>query len=247
MLNLKKFNQFLSEINLDNYRHKYQHVKCFEADMPKSIQALKSIYDVYWIKQIEPIPDFELFYSKYYWTRKMQNLVFENNQKNIGLCSICLEKGTKARIYRTWALLITQIQAAYCCKEIFGVENVFQNEELDRSGIDILIVYKKQKIGLQIKKQSARKEIANRKPLTKEKNEADLMYDLYYYVPNENDLKNPQYTKNTKDHKKGQWKEFAKLFGLDSSQSYLERLNNGFVIFTTKYFLDLKTKLDELF
>ena len=110
-----------------------------------------------------------------------------------------------------------------------------------------MIVYKKQKIGLQIKKQSARKEIANRKPLTKEKNEADLMYDLYYYVPNENDLKNPQYTKDTKDHKKGQWKEFAKLFGLDSSQPYLERLNNGFVIFTTKYFLDLKTKLDELF
>ena len=246
MLDLEKFNQFLAQINLNDYRQKYQHIKCFEADMPKTIQALKSVYDVYWTKQIEPIPDFELFYNKYYWTRKMKNLVFKNNQKNIGLCSICLEKGTKARIYRTWASLITQIQAAYCCREIFGFENVFQDEELDRLGIDILITYKKQKIGLQIKKQSGRKEIINRKPLTKEKNAADIMYDLYYYVPNENDLKNPQYTKDTKNNKKGEWKNFAKLFGLDSSQSYLKRLDNGFVIFTTKYFLDLKTKLDEL-
>ena len=246
MLSLEQFNQFLAQVDLADYRNKYQHIKCFEADMPKSIQALKSIYEIYWDKPVKPIPDFEVFYNKYYWTKHMRDLVFEKNEKDIGLCSICLEKGVKARIYRTWASLITQIQAAYCCVEVFGFENVFQNEELDRSGIDILIIYKKQKIGLQIKKQTGRKEIANRKPLGKEKNEADMMYDLYYYVPDEKDLKNPQYTRDTKNNKKGEWKEFAKLFGLDESQPYLKILDKGFVIFTTKYFLDLKTKLDNL-
>lgn len=48
MSDLTRFNEFLSGINVDALREKYRHIKIVELDMPKEVQALKSIYAQYW-------------------------------------------------------------------------------------------------------------------------------------------------------------------------------------------------------
>jgi hypothetical protein len=74
---------------------------------------------------------------------------------------------------------------------------------LDHNGIDFLITYKDHKIGIQVKKKTGRREIANRKPEPKEQKFADTIVSLYYFVPTDEDFENPKYKVNGKDFKKG--------------------------------------------
>lgn len=242
---LEKFNNFLKNINLDKYREKYKSIKTMEADMNRDIQALESIYNAYWVFNHDEFPCFEDFYKKYYLTNDMEQKIKEFNINKIGLCEECLMKGVEARIYRTWASLITQIQAGYCCSKVFGNKNVFQSTELDHMGIDIKITYKNKNVGIQIKKETGRREIANRKPTPKEQKEFSKIYDINYKVITEKEYFNPKYKTNHKNHKIGDYKNYAYLFGLDGSEPYLKRLNNGFVIFTEKSFEEIKRDLDK--
>ncbi|MDR1721189.1 MAG: TaqI family restriction endonuclease [Endomicrobium sp.] len=52
-------------MNLYEYREKYSRIKIVEMDLPKSIQALRSIY-YYWKNAGVNIPDFERYYNLYY-------------------------------------------------------------------------------------------------------------------------------------------------------------------------------------
>ena len=238
------FNEFLSKIDLEKNRQKYKSIKCLEADMDKNIQALDCIYKIYWEEPVIPIPDFDTFYNKYYLTEETKQNVIKFNNSKIGLCNDCLFKGLEARIYRTWASLITQIQGAYCCREVFGDDNVMQSTELDHNGVDIFIKYKTKKIGIQVKKKTERREIANRKPEKKELKFVDEMRDIYYFALKDEDIKNPQYIKDGKNFKKGDWKPYAILFGLDNkTEPVLKLLKNGFTVFTNKYFTDLKDEV----
>lgn len=250
----ENFESFLKKLKLDEYRKKYKNIKVFEADMDKNIQAIEAIYDIYWKRLISRdkstnFPTFEVFYNKYYLTRTMKRRIILFNRKRIGLCHRCLLKGLRARIYRTWISILTQIQAAYCCAEVFGIENVRQSVSLDHMGIDIKILYKNKKIGIQIKKETERSEIKNRKPTKKESKEVSEIKEIHYKVITEKEILNPVYKKNGKKYKKGEFKPFAKDYGLDNpldvSRPYLIRLNNGFTIFTTKYFLEIKDELDK--
>ncbi|MGZ9762806.1 TaqI family restriction endonuclease [Mycoplasma sp. 5912] len=99
------FNEFLESINLDLYRTRYKNIKIMEADMPKEIQALDTIYQVYWHNN--NILDFDDWYLNYYLTDDMKAKILNFNKNHIGLCECCLFKGIEARIYRTWASIIT--------------------------------------------------------------------------------------------------------------------------------------------
>lgn len=167
---LKEFNDFLESIDLDKYRDKYKSIKTMEADMSKDIQALNSIYKTYWDRnnlKIDKFLSFDDYYHKYYLSYEMLKKVIEFNNNKIGLCNECLMKGIEARIYRTWASLITQIQAGYCCAEVFGKRNVEQSVDLDHLGIDIKVTYKNIKIGIQIKKRNRKKRNSKQKTSTK--------------------------------------------------------------------------------
>ena len=66
--------------------------------------------------------------------------------------------GFKARIYRTWVSLLTQIQGAYVCASFYGLENVKMNPSDDMLCKDIVIkVGQKEKV-IQIKKKSNRQD-----------------------------------------------------------------------------------------
>ncbi|MBI3034473.1 TaqI family restriction endonuclease [Candidatus Woesearchaeota archaeon] len=100
----RKFEQFLESVDLGRYREKYRPIKLVEMDLPKNIHALATIYRTYW--EEKRFIDFDEFYSEYL-KEKESNL--EDFRIKIGMCDKCFYKGLPARIYRTWASLITQI------------------------------------------------------------------------------------------------------------------------------------------
>ena len=57
-----------------------------------------------------------------------------------------------ARIYRTWASLVTQIQGGYICADMYGISNIEMSAELDWRGIDFRVKQGNQLADIQIKK-----------------------------------------------------------------------------------------------
>lgn len=150
MTKLEEFNHFLTNIDLDHYRELYSHIKLVELDMPKEIQALPAIYELYWDNKSNWLR-FEDFYEEY---KKPIKLSLNDFMKTTQFSKETFEKGLPARIYRTWASLITQIQGGYVCGEIYGYENVLMSSELDWKGIDFRIKSGNRIADIQIKKQT---------------------------------------------------------------------------------------------
>lgn len=147
------------------------------------------------------------------------------------MCSDCFYSGLPARTYRTWASLITQIQAGYQAEAVFGHGTVTMKTELDRKGIDIQVNYKGKTINFQVKKNSLSREVRQGKKI---KQKVEII-NLYYEVPSSEVFANP---KTKKDKWRKPYLEFI-------NNTKLYRLKNGFVIFTEKYFTDEKKKLDK--
>ncbi len=59
------------------------------------------------------------------------------------MCEKCFYKGLPARIYRTWASIITQIHAGYVAESVFGKNTVTMSCEFDHKGADFQVRYKK--------------------------------------------------------------------------------------------------------
>lgn len=222
---LKEFEMFLASINLGQYRTRYKPIKIVEMDLDRNIQALDIIYKLYWNEK--HFLDFDDFYSAYLSEYEVELEVFRNK---IFMCKDCFYKGLPARIYRTWASLITQIQAGYVAEVVFGAKSVNMKTELDRKGIDIQIIYKTQVINLQVKKESLSREVRQGKKI---KQSDVIIYDLPYNVPNDQVFKNPKKISG----------EFRKPYLDFMSNTNLRRLDNGFVIFTINYFVKIKKEL----
>src|SRR3989344_736169 len=122
---LNQFEKFLQSVDLKGYREKYRHIKIVEMDLPKEIQAINMLYEVYWKKK--RFLNFEAFYDEYL---KEHNQEIDNFQEKTGMCKKCFAKGLPARIYRTWASIITQIHAGYVAESVFGEGTVTMSGEL---------------------------------------------------------------------------------------------------------------------
>ena len=105
---LTKFEQFLESVDLKGYREKYRPIKIVEMDLPKEIQAINILYKVYWDKK--KFLSFEKFYEEYLQEHRTD---IDRFQEKTGMCKTCFSKGLPARIYRTWASIITHIHAGY--------------------------------------------------------------------------------------------------------------------------------------
>lgn len=236
-----KFEDFLKNIDLNEYRQLYSHIKTVEMDLPKDIQALDTIYDVYWNADFNvgdtPL-SFDAFYDVYYNRCKVN---INNFWAKTGFekdCS-CFPKGLKARIYRTWASLITQIHAGYVAEEVFGKDSVEQSTALDHKGIDILVKYKDNEIKIQIKKESKRPEISR---MYRAEASSDGYFYIWYVVPSQNYYENPYYKIKAKE---GLLRECVKPFvKYNVENGTLDRLKNGFVIFNKKEFELIKKNFD---
>lgn len=228
----EKFEKFLESVNLNAYREKYLPIKIVEMDLDKNIQAISLLYKIYWDRK--KFLDFKDFYKEYLNTYKAD---LENFRKKITMCEDCFYRGLPARIYRTWASIITQIHAGYVAESVFGEGSVSMSAELDHQGADFRVNYRGKILNYQVKKTSFSREVRQEKKI---KNKAgEKIVPINYEVINYDRIKNP-YKKNGRGFYKD-YKTFKEKF-LDTG--YLKILKNGFVVFTHNIFENKKREID---
>jgi hypothetical protein len=239
---LEKFEKFLKTVDLQSYRKQYSHIKIVEMDLnlPKDmyekfnvdrqyIQAINLLYKIYWNDK-KFIP-FDEFYDIYLQEKKK---LLEEFRKHTEMCKDCFYKGLKARIYRTWTGLITQIHAGYVAESVFGTGSVNMSRELDSMGADIQVEYQGHVINYQVKKESY-SGVKSAKPERVSKDLKGEPAPLYYEVPNSDIFDDPKTNKG----------EYRKPYTRFIEDKRTERLPNGFIIFTKEAFLPKKKEIDK--
>lgn len=226
MIYLEKFNKFLKTVDLQDYRKKYSHIKIVEMDLSKDIQAIELLYKIYWDEK--KFISFDDFYKRYLKEKKRQIGKFRLKST---MCKDCFRRGLKARIYRTWAGLITQIHAGYVAESVFGKGTVSMSAELDSRGADIRVEYKKHFLNYQVKKTS-HSGVMSRRPLPRKSKLKGEPIDIKYEVPT--CLSNPK-------TKKGEFRQPYLRFLEDKR---INAFKNGFVVFTPYAFKVKKAEID---
>lgn len=219
------FEFFLASVPLGDYRASYKHIKIVEMDLPSDIQAISLLYEIYWDNK--NFVEFDTFYKIYLSKKKS---LLEDFRKRITMCEDCFYRGLKARIYRTWASLITQIHGGYVAERVFGKGTARMSAQLDSEGADIQVVYKGHTLNYQVKKES-QSGVRSAKSMPKVRGE---IIDLPYYVPNELIFKTPKKRNG----------ELRVPYIRFISNKTLKRFDNGFVVFTEDAFLPKKKEID---
>ncbi len=226
---LDKFEKFLKSVDLNAYREKYRPIKLVEMDLPKEIQAIAMLYEVYWDQK--KFLNYDEFYKEYLNTHKKELEVF---REKITMCKDCFYRGLPARIYRTWASIITQIHAGYVAESVFGDETVAMSAELDHQGADFQVSYKNKILNYQVKKATFSREVRKEKQ-SKNQIKGEFI-DIKYEVPSDDYFKNPK-------KKDGEFK-LPYLRFIENKE--LKRFPNGFVVFTPFVFENKKREIDQL-
>ena len=219
-LDLERFEDFLAGIDLETYRNQYRRIKIVELDMPRPVQALAAMYDEYW-KQREEWPDFPAFYE-IYASGLAEKL--EAWRIDAQFSSETFYRGLPARIYRTWASLLTQIQGAYVAETIYGLGKVAMSVNEDQRGKDLVIdLGDVGTLPIQIKKRSERAE-AQRNTARGQQRNRKRYIQVEYAVPAA-----PPLTKAGKLSKP--YSDWERIWG-----DRLKRLDNGFIVFRQPMF-----------
>ena len=216
----KDYVDFLSNIDLEGYRKKYRPYMSVEENLPKNIQILDFIYDIYWEER--KLLSFDEFIQKVI-DSKIDELKNYNRKRNgfdesSDVVFPLFLKGWIARQYRTWASIITQIQLGYLYEELYPNDKVLMNNVLDSNGIDMRV---------EGKKDYGVKKVSKRQDIHINDKEKEGVVAIKYWVPNIDDLKNPK--KMNGDYRTGYL-----AFKEDGRLDFLE---NGFIIFNKKVFL----------
>ena len=214
---LIQFNDFCSNIDLAKYREKYSKIKLVELDLPRNIQAIEAIYEIYW-KNFNLL-NFEDFYT-FYSTKIAKEL--EAFRVATMFSRETFYRGLPARIYRTWASLLTQIQGGYVASSLYP--KVDMSADLDYRGIDMRIflnIKQENYINIQIKKETVSREV--RVPWINLK-KGEQITNITYEVTYKNRLtKTGKICKPYADWE-ARWK------------NKLTKLDNGFIIFLPEMF-----------
>lgn len=220
----KRYEDFLGGIDLQALRKKYQRIKIVELDMPKNVQALECLYAEYWVRR-SSWPDYERFYKTY---AKSLETELEMWRRECGFSKETFNRGLPARIYRTWASLLTQIHGAYVAETIYGRGRVHMGVNADHMGKDMVIDLGMDygRMPIQIKKKSQRSDMPNRRP------PRNKYIQVVYAVP-----PTDRFKRDGKTPRKP-YLDWKREYG-----PYLELLDNGFVIFKREQFV-LKKLLD---
>jgi len=226
-IKIGEFEKFLKTVDLKSYRKKYSNIKIVEMDLSKDIQAIKLLYEVYWDEK--EFISFDDFYKRYLEDKKEQ---LERFRLKSTMCKDCFSRGLKARIYRTWAGLITQIHAGYVAESVFGKGTVSMSAELDSQGADIRVGYKGFFLNYQVKKTS-HSGVMSRRPLPRKQKLEGESIDIKYEVPA--CLSDPK-------TKKGKFRQPYLRFLEDKRTRVFD---NGFVVFTIDAFIEKKKKIDK--
>ena len=229
MTKLQEFSEFLKTVDLQGYRTKYSKIKIVEMDLPKPIQAIELLYQVYWTER--SFLTFEAFYKRYLSEHKS---MLEPFRVETTLCEPDFYRGLEARIYRTWAGLITQIHAGYVAEAVFGNGSIKMSAELDHQGADIRVEYKDRHVNYQVKK-TGYAGVRSSRPLPRSSKLDGENIDIFYEVPTSDIFTEPK-------KRSGDYKEAYRRF---SDDKRLRRFDNGFVTFTEFTFKVKKDEIDQ--
>lgn len=152
--------------------------------------------------------------------------------------------GFRARMYRTWISLLTQIHFQYLWNKLFD-EKLESSALLDSLGLDALFTKGNRTIGIQIKKISFRREVSDRRFTPSQKKFADVIIEIPYVVDNPTEIKekllNPKSRPTTKETLTKKLDIFNESFSM---------FPNGFVIFREDYlrkiYKIIESRLDSL-
>lgn len=228
---LTLYRKFLQTISLSRYREKLQKIKWVEQDLPNEMLPLKSIYHYYW--ETRNFVDFESWFSAF-WEKLHANMETLQVVKHFKKYYFdkddngWFKKGFKARMYRTWVSLLTQLDfcymLAYISERQNKILNLECNAELDRKGIDLRIG----NVGFQVKKVNQRKE-ARRAAQTKKKKGIDVI-TIPYPVYNIEEIERKTESSRVVAENRAAYGRTLKSF-----YKYCEILHNGFVVFSENY------------
>ncbi len=229
---LEKYRKFLQGIPLSTYREKFKDIKWVEQDLVPALYPLTSIYKNY--RETQRFLDFEEWFDEF-WSginasqrqklADLKDLVRAHRKfyedKINGDSDNKVFLGFKARMYRTWVSVLTQLDFCYLFKSICAKKGkdlqVECNAELDSKGIDAKI----NNIGFQIAKISQRKEAL--KIVRKSR-----VVTIPYAVFDLEEFRRLSQSSRVKD-KSGYQK------ALTSFEKYFIQLKNGFVVFKEDY------------
>ena len=173
---LNTFNDFLKSIDLRKYREKYALIKLVELDMPRHLRPIPLLYEEYWDKKRDFLP-FEEFYKRY--ADSLRESLNDFRIKNM-FSKETFHRGLPARIYRTWASLLTQIQGGYVAEDLYGDGMIEMSAELDYQGIDMRINSPHKTVNIQIKKETVSREVRTAWQFTRNNH---TVVQLVYEVP----------------------------------------------------------------
>jgi len=232
---LKKYRHFLETIPLDKFREELKNIKWVEQDLPKEMLPLASIFKYYWEEKnfLDFYKWFERFWEelnikpeKKQALKEFKKYYFDKNGDG------WFKKGFKARMYRTWISVLTQLDFCYMFVYICAIEGkdlqLEANAELDARGIDARI----NNIGFQIAKISQRKEA---RTVGGKKTIVTVPYAVFNIEEFERRCESPR----VKD-KSGYRKALA------SFHKYFIRLKNGFVVFNENYLKPIIDSIDDI-
>lgn len=223
---LKKFEEFLSMIDIQKYAYLRQ-IKTVEQDLPRELLPLEIFYRYYW--DTTDFKDYDEVFE-IYWSEKLNPYIYEFIKKYFYGCSLqFVEEGFKARVYRIWMSILTQFHFQYLWNALFK-EKLISSPELDAMGIDAIVKLSNKKVAIQVKKVSYRREASDRRFTRRQQTHAEIVVEVPYLVINieelENKLKNPRVREHTKVKCQKALDAFNKNFIM---------LDNGFVIFEEEY------------
>jgi len=231
---LKKFRDFLGSIPLDKYREELKEIKWVEQNLPKEILPLASIFKYYWEERkfLEFDVWFETFWREINTTpeskkalEEFKRYFFNKSLEEDGW----FKKGFKARMYRTWVSVLTQLDFCYMFEYVCDKEGknlkLECNAELDAKGIDAKV----NDIGFQVAKISQRKEA---RTVGGKKTIITIPYAVFNIEEFERRITSPR-VKDKSGYQKA----------LKSFHKYFILLKNGFVVFNEEY---LKQIIDNI-
>lgn len=232
---LAKYRKFLEGIPLAKYREELKGIKWVEQDLPKEMFPLASIFKYYWNERrfLNFEEWFEIFWEELNTApaskqalKEFKKYFFDKDDNG------WFKKGFKARMYRTWVSVLTQLDFCYMFEYICTKEGKdFQlecNAELDAQGIDAKV----NDIGFQIAKISQRKE-------ARTVGEKKTVVTIPYAVFNVEEFRRRCESPRVKD-KSGYQKALAAF------QRYFNCLGNGFVVFKENYLRPIVENMDDI-
>lgn len=223
---LREYRQFLESIPLVEYREKFKDVKWVEQDLCPELLPLTSIFTNYWDKQ--RFISFERWFDEFWKElhlnstsadalRKFKKYYFDKDNNG------WFKKGFKARMYRTWVSVLTQLDFCYVAAYVSDKQGkdirLECNAELDRKGIDVRIG----ELNFQIAKISQRKEA---RPGTGRKKIITIPYPVY-------DIS--EYERKSRSSRVKQENQIKYRNALIAFNRYFVSLKNGFVVFGERY------------